>query len=193
MSVASIIASPDRLWSRAEVLGRDSPVPREAGLYAWYFKVVPPGVPVDSCTTVEGKTLLYSEISPKAPPKNGKPPSKENLWKRVRYHLRGNAEGSTLRLTLGVLLGIELRRVGSGKRMTFGHDEETLSNWLEENAFVMWITHPKPWELETEVINTYSLPLNLDQNTAHPFHPILSQLRREAKQTANNKPILDHT
>ena len=39
---------------------------------------------------------------------------------RIRYHFRGNAEGSTLRLTLGCLLikplGIELRRVGSGKR-----------------------------------------------------------------------------
>jgi hypothetical protein len=38
----------------------------------------------------------------------------------VRYHYRGNTAGSTLRLTLGCLLGLELRRVGSGKRMTFG-------------------------------------------------------------------------
>ncbi|WP_394816236.1 GIY-YIG nuclease family protein [Streptomyces mooreae] len=42
--------------------------------------------------------------------------STQNLRKRVRYHYRGNAAGSTLRLTLGCLLGLELRRVGSGKR-----------------------------------------------------------------------------
>ena len=45
------------------------------------------------------------------------------MRERIRYHYQGNAEGSTLRLTLGCLLSeeldIELRRVGSGKRMTF--------------------------------------------------------------------------
>ncbi|MFF8174696.1 GIY-YIG nuclease family protein [Streptomyces chartreusis] len=45
--------------------------------------------------------------------------STQNLRKRVRHHYRGNAAGSTLRLTLGCLLGLELRRVGGGKRMTF--------------------------------------------------------------------------
>ena len=45
------------------------------------------------------------------------------MRERIPYHYQGNAEGSTLRLTLGCLLSeeldIELRRVGSGKRMTF--------------------------------------------------------------------------
>jgi hypothetical protein len=43
--------------------------------------------------------------------------SKQALSHRVRYHMRGNAEGSTLRLSFGCILadqlGIELRRVGS--------------------------------------------------------------------------------
>ncbi|MET9440781.1 GIY-YIG nuclease family protein [Streptomyces sp. NPDC006610] len=52
--------------------------------------------------------------------------STQNLRKRVRYHYRGNAAGSTLRLTLGCLLGLELRRVGSGKRMTFGKAGEAI-------------------------------------------------------------------
>ena len=46
------------------------------------------------------------------------------------YHYRGNAEGSTLRLTLGCLLSVELdtvlRRVRSGKRTTFGPQEARL-------------------------------------------------------------------
>ncbi|GAA2511770.1 hypothetical protein GCM10010406_54960 [Streptomyces thermolineatus] len=38
--------------------------------------------------------------------------SPQNLRTRVRYHFRGNAAGSTPRLTLGCLLGLELRRFG---------------------------------------------------------------------------------
>jgi GIY-YIG catalytic domain len=46
-------------------------------------------------------------------------------------HYTGNAEGSTLRKTLGCLLanelGIQLWRVGSGNRMTFIEGEQALS------------------------------------------------------------------
>ncbi|MEV6500759.1 GIY-YIG nuclease family protein [Streptomyces prunicolor] len=61
--------------------------------------------------------MLYVGIAPRYMANRT---STQNLRKRVRYHYRGNAAGSTLRLTLGSLLGLELRRVGSGKRMTFG-------------------------------------------------------------------------
>jgi hypothetical protein len=88
----------------------------------------------------------------------------------VRYHFRGNAAGSTLRLTLGCLLGLELCRVGSGKRMTFGKvGEIELSAWMAEHARVCWIESSKPWELETEPISQLDLPLNLDQNNRNPF------------------------
>jgi hypothetical protein len=71
--------------------------------------------------------------------------STQNLHKRVRYHYRGNAAGSTLWLTLGCLLGLELRRVGSGKRMTFGKvGEGTLSQWMAGNAQVCWIDQSEP-------------------------------------------------
>jgi hypothetical protein len=79
--------------------------------------------------TVGKASLLYVGISP--PPKNGAKPSKQTMRERIRYHYQGNAEGSTLRLTLGCLLSeeldIELRRVGSGKRMTYAAGEEVLS------------------------------------------------------------------
>ncbi|MER6923283.1 GIY-YIG nuclease family protein [Streptomyces spiralis] len=55
--------------------------------------------------------------------------------RRGRYHYRGNAAGSTLRLTLGCLFGLELRRVGSGTRLTFGRvGEARLSQWMAANA-----------------------------------------------------------
>lgn len=58
--------------------------------------------------------------------------------KRIRYHYSGNTAGSTLRLNLGCLLaerlGIQLRRVGSGQRLTFAAGEARLSAWMADNA-----------------------------------------------------------
>ncbi len=178
---------------RREILDRPSPVPRVPGVYAWYFVEYPEIIPTDNCHKFDGLTLLYVGISPKAPPSNGKPPSKQRLFHRIRYHHRGNAEGSTLRLTLGCLLarelGIELRRVGSGKRMTFGRGEAILSDWLENNALVAWIEYGKPWELEDYLITNYSLPLNLESNRSHPFYTTLSEIRHEARTLARLLPI----
>ena len=100
-----------------------------------------------------------------------------------------------LRLTLGTLLaktlGVELRRVGSGKRMTFGDGEESISRWMGDNVFVTWVVHPRPWELESDVIRNLSLPLNLDQNKSHAFHPVLSEARQQAKQNARQKAVVN--
>ena len=187
---------PEKLWSRKEVLANPSPVPREPGVYAWFFRSVPPNIPVEGCLEVHGHKLLYVGIAPKPPPKNGRLPSTQGLWDRVRYHYRGNAEGSTLRLSLGCLLseelGLELRRVGSGNRMTFGKEgEDRLSEWLQHNAFISWVIDPEPWKLEEKLIADSSLPLNLDQNRDHPFHPVLSEIRKSAKRRARELPILE--
>jgi GIY-YIG catalytic domain len=120
--------------------------------------------------------------------------SKTTVHQRVRYHYTGNAEGSTLRLTLGCLLseelGIELRGVGSGKRRTFSTGEQLLSSWMATNAFVCWSAHPESWELDEELIARYDLPLNLDQNKRNAFHPELSAARRAAEERALQLPIL---
>ncbi len=108
--------------------------------------------------------------------------------------MNGDAEGSTLRLSLGCLLserlGIQLRRVGSGKRMTFSEGESKLNDWLDQNAFVAWVVHPRPWLLEEELIASISLPLNLDGNGRHPFAEVLAAKRRRAKVVARALPIL---
>ena len=187
------ILSPARLWSRAEVLASPSPVPRLAGVYGWFFKPIP-RVPSDGCVMVGDFALLYVGIAPKSPPLGGGRSSSQTLRHRIRYHYRGNAEGSTLRLTLGCLLstdlGIELRRVGSGNRLTFHEGEERLSRWMSENAFVTWAVCPRPWETEKQLINSVSLPLNLDQNRTHIHHAGLSALRRAAKKRARDLPIV---
>ena len=104
---------------------------------------------------IQKKTLLYIGISPD---KKNKPQSRQHLKKRVTNHYKGNAEGSTLRRSLGILLTQEsnypLRRVGSGKRMTLTHNgEQWLDDWMDKNAFVFWVEHQSPWELEEELLN----------------------------------------
>jgi hypothetical protein len=184
---------PQKLWTRAEILDSPSPVPKSPGVYAWYFKQIPPNVPTINCLLVDGLTLLYAGISPKAPPANGRPASRQTIQSRLRYHMRGNAEGSTLRLTLGCLLsgelGLELRRVGSGKRLTFCDGEERISKWLATNAFVTWEVCSEPWLLEEALIRQLALPLNLDQNTRHPFCPALTAIRKASREAARRSRV----
>ncbi|MFC8141576.1 GIY-YIG nuclease family protein [Streptomyces paradoxus] len=151
-----------------------------AGVYGWHFEQAPH-------QELDAGRLLYVGIAPRYMANRT---STQNLRKRVRYHYRGNAAGSTLRLTLGCLLGLELRRVGSGKRLTFGKaGEATLSQWMAENARVCWIEHAEPWALESKLISQLNLPLNLDQNRHNAFHDRLKELRAQARQQARVLPI----
>ena len=184
------------MYTRQAVLATPSPVPKDPGVYGWWFGDLPTPLDTSACLTRDGCTLLYTGISPKAPPANGRAPSSQRLRDRVRYHFTGNAEGSTLRKTLGVLLSaelnIELRRVGSGARMTFGSGEQKLSDWMAANALVSWVVHPTPWTLEAELIADLDVPLNLDGNAHNRFHPELTKARRNAVVRARELPILDN-
>jgi GIY-YIG catalytic domain len=192
LAAADALLRPTRLWSRAEVLARPSPVPAASGIYAWYFT---PLTIVDGggCVEMDGRRLLYVGISPKPPPANGAPPSRQQLRSRLRQHYAGNAAGSTLRLTLGCLLagelGLQLRRVRSGQRLTFADGEEVLSAWMTTHAVVCWMTHPRPWELEQALVARLDLPLNLHGNAHHRFYPRLRGVRAAAKATARALPV----
>ena len=196
ISNLKLLFDAPRLLTRSEVLSRPSPVPRGPGIYAWYFDRAPPGVDTTGCHTVGERTLLYVGISPKAPPTNGRRPSSQNLRKRLRTHYGGNAEGSTLRLTLGCLLaeelGIVLRRVGSGKRYTFTTPGECrLDDWMSRHAFVTWIEADRPWELEREILASgLALPLNIHGREQTESASRLSAIRSEARRRANEMPVV---
>ncbi|MGY1728084.1 GIY-YIG nuclease family protein [Geodermatophilus sp. SYSU D01062] len=185
---------PEYVWCRGEVLSRPSPIPARPGVYGWWFNRLPTTLDATGCRTWRGLTLLYTGISPKRPPTNGRPPSKGQLRQRITTHYAGNAEGSTLRKTLGCLLadelGIQLRRVGSGRRRTFVDGEQVLSAWMAEHAFVSVVEHPRPWELEDRLIATLDLPLNLEGNSRNAFHAALTEVRRSAVAAANELPVL---
>jgi hypothetical protein len=183
------LVSPERLWSWDEISVNQANPPPRSGVYGWFFDLLPANVPTAQCIRVNGFTLAYVGIAPKAPP-NGRPPSRQTLRSRIRNHFLGSAEGSTLRLTLGCLLtqelGLELRYVGSGSRLMFGDGEQRLSGWMREHARVVFHVCDQPWVLEERLISGMSLPLNLSGNAHHPFHPHLKALRAEHKARARH-------
>lgn len=185
---------PPRTCTRDEALDRDCPIPAAAGVYAWFFAEAPVDVPLEFCHSTAEGYLLYVGISPKAPSRDGLRQSRQNLRTRVRYHYRGNAAGSTLRLTLGSLLagqlGIGLRRVGSGQRLTFSDGEAALSAWMGKHASVAWVETPMPWTLESALIDRLNLPLNLDQNKHSDFHERLTAARAQQRAEARRLPVL---
>ncbi|WP_423213019.1 GIY-YIG nuclease family protein [Mycolicibacterium mageritense] len=90
---------------------------------SWWFREIPKNIDTAQCQGGTDSLWDYTGISPSRPPSSGKPPSSQSLYNRILYHYRDNAYGSTFRNTVGVLLahqlGIRLRRVGSGTRLTF--------------------------------------------------------------------------
>jgi hypothetical protein len=136
---AEQLLRPVRLYSGSEVCSRPSPVPAQPGVYAFYFNEPPPGIDTKDCHRFDQHALLYVGIAPKPPSPNGTAPSKSHLRQRLRTHYGGNAEGSTLRRTLGCLLStqlqIQLRRVGSGGRYTFTNPgEQRLDAWMRQQC-----------------------------------------------------------
>src|SRR5688500_546218 len=128
------ILQPEQLWTREQVLQRPSPVPALPGLYGWYFKDLPSEeLPVDHCAAHKGLVLLYAGIGPRATPQGGTP-SRQTLRSRIHTHYRGNASSSTLRRSLGCLLGLRLRETGPSRRWTFADDEQRLNDWMHQNA-----------------------------------------------------------
>jgi hypothetical protein len=186
-----------RRFSRDEVFAEPCPVPSEPGVFGWWFREVPGGIDASRCETRDGLTLLYVGIAPTPPPDNGKRPVSQDLNKRVRYHFGGagaTAEGSTLRKSLGVLLGtdlgIELRRIGSGERRTFAGGEALLTQWMADNALVSWLVRPQPWLFEEKLIAALDLPLNIQDNKHNAFYPELQRLRKAAVAKSNKRRIL---
>jgi hypothetical protein len=192
-ATAALLDAP-RL-TREQVFAEPCPVPNEPGVYGWWFRGLPETLDVSGCEVRDGFALLHVGISPTPPPANGRRPVSQDLRKRIRYHFggsRGNAEGSSLRKTLGVVLagelGLELRRIGSGRSITLAGGESVLNGWMAENALVSWVVQPEPWLVEEAVVAALKLPLNLQGDD--DFHPELKRLRREAMQRANKLRVL---
>ena len=177
------ILRPHRVYSLEDVSNQPCPVPPTKGVYGWYFREIPPEVPVSNCGHHKGLALLYVGRAPDSEK------SSQSLRTRIKNHYAPR-RASTLRRSLGVLLEsslkLELRRLGGrGRKFDYGDTEESLSAWMADNAFVAWVEHPRPWEIEPGLIAALDLPLNMKGNEGHAFYPRLKELRAHARYRAH--------
>lgn len=156
-------------------------IPKTKGIYAWYFAHDSLPVPSNSYLTVDDFDLLYIGIAGK------KSESKGHLRGRIfNQHIVGNAEGSSLRFNLGILLRrkdsrIELKRKGH-KRVEWSHEED-LTEWICKNALVAWIELKRPWLIEEQAVKNFGhlLPLNYRHNENNEFAQALKRERESMR------------
>ena len=188
VDILASLGSPERIYSRKEIVNDPKLVTKKSGIYAWYFKDITREIPVGRCNTHQGLTMLYVGICPRRPNKSGKI-SKKTLYDRINQHYKGNARSSTLRKTLGCLLeerlGIEFYAGSDGKLKFTKCSEEALSNWMDENAFVTWKKCEGPWKYEKKAFSEFFLPLNLQGNKQNnEFYSTLKEIRKKALEKA---------
>jgi hypothetical protein len=174
------------LYTWAKIKKSNTIPPSTSGVYAWFFKQVPPRVPIKGCFRRSRMPLLYVGISPSP----RRPISKASLHDRIHTHFRGQAESSTLRFTLGSLLKKKLKtilhcEVSSGRK-TFQSKEDALNIWMAKNARVAWIeTSTKANQaVEEFLIRSLELPLNIQGNSNHCFCSTLKSIRASALKQA---------
>jgi hypothetical protein len=158
-------------------------VPDEPGVYAWFFRPVPPRVPWTDCFGRNGYRLLYVGIAPRHRV-SGKDRTRRTLRERMKNHLRGSISSSTLRISLAALLKGQKRilteRTPRGS-VRIGEHEDKVTSWMVSSGSVVWLQHSRPWEIEAQLMGMYSLPLNIKGNRDHPFAHELRLLRRALK------------
>ena len=191
-TVANQIVDPPHLLSFGDLQeGRVRP-PKSAGIYAWWFSALPPGLPIDRLRQRNGHWMLYVGIGPQKPSAFGKV-SHSQLAKRLRNHWRPHCSRSTLRFSLAALLvdeiGLEGFANSAGKVELEGDGETRLSEWMREHAFVCWAEHGEPWRIEEELIAGAALgeprlPLNID-GSSDPFRLELKAKRSDLKRGAS--------
>jgi GIY-YIG catalytic domain len=189
-TLAQLLLRPERLYSLTEL--RDTPtlIPQEAGVYAWWFSKVPPAVPVETTAVHGSRRLLYVGIAPRKPSAAGSV-SDSTLRNRLLNHCRGPLASSTLRRTLAVLLmgelNLSITRTSAGKLKMSPEHETRLTQWMDENAQVVWLTNSTPWKLEDHLIQgAVRLPLNI-RGSSDPFAKVLSNARSQV----GPKPVAD--
>ncbi len=156
-------------------------MPPMPGVYAWWAqRRSVPDVAGPAHPTEPGVELLYVGISPQA--ESGQRTMHDRLKKD---HARRTQKSTLRRRALAALLwereGWTPTVTPHGRpRPTLDRDSESLlTAWMREHLVVTWAAHPRPWDVERDVIIRLRPPLNVEHNAAHPLYPVV-RARRDA-------------
>ena len=127
-----------------------------------------------------GQELIYTGIT------------KTDLYHRIwKSHIGSHAGRSTLRLTLGCLLGYkpiprDKHKPDNGKVRFSADDERELRTWMKENLVFHFMPNKAPKDLETALIEQFNPPLNLSENE----NPVNREFRASLSYLRSQKPWL---
>lgn len=129
--------------------------------------------------TYDGKEyeLIYVGISTKS------------LYKRdYSKHFNGHAGQSTLRKSIGSLMGMAKTYRSEGERgkdrpktKFIDSDEEILSEWMNDNLLLLFKADQKAEKIENKMIEVLNPPLNIQNNcnpVNKPYRTFLKELRK---------------
>ena len=120
--------------------------------------------------------------------------SNKNLRTRIYdQHFTGTGGTSTLRKSLGCLLGLKLipRDINApenGKTTFCDADEKILTEWMKTNLLLLYYTGNDYIDIEKDLIRTYNPPLNLQGN----FNKKNSEFRKELSALRSNNSQLQN-
>jgi hypothetical protein len=158
-------------------------LPKAGGLYAWWIvNNALAGVPSNKHPSADDHDLIYIGVAPHA--ETSASTLKSHV---VGNHMRGNIAASPLRQKLAALLleELALTPIKNGHKVTLSRQQNTqLSHWQQQHLRLTWHPTPRPWLLEPAVITALAPPLNLADNSSHPFHKTLSEARQKLQQAA---------
>ena len=127
----------------------------------------------------KGYDVIYTGIS-------------KNLQKRViKNHFNGSAGRSTLRKSIGCMLGFSLiprdAKYYKNKKTKFDNENErNLSDWMKTNLLLFYYPNNRYALLEPELIQKLNPPLNLDKND----NVINCEFRRHLRLLRIESPIV---
>ena len=112
--------------------------------------------------------------------------SKSLRTRDYNQHFKGTAGNSTLRKSIGCLLGYQLiprdaNAPLNGKTKFNEDDEKALSKWMENNLLVFFYANAEYVSLDKELIKVYNPPLNLQGN----FNEVNSEFRKRLSSLRN--------
>lgn len=108
------------------------------------------------------------------------------VWKN---HFCGNAGHSTLRLTLGCLLGYtpiprDKKNPNNGHVRFILDEERSLRAWMTENLIFHYLPNDEPKQLESVLIRQFNPPLNLLENE----NPVNQEFRSQLSSLRGQRP-----
>lgn len=119
----------------------------------------------------------------------------KKIQESYKLHFQGTADNSTLRKSLGCLMGFELKSndiysYSSPPKKKFSDmDEQQLTEWMKKNLLILYYANKDFKNIGQELMKTYNPPLNLQGN----FYKVNAEYRKQLSALRTNTGLVYQT